>query len=276
MFSIAAENIAAILNSPTTPTDFSPQEYQRLVEKYLTLSRENDRLVKAIRARTEVDVDYLRQVLQTDFPLYTRLQEYFSRLRGGDLKSVDQAPFIFDGPTLGGSRGSSCSIEVNMGGESEMRLASESNPDVMSVFSATAVSVFAEGPSIISNQGPFGIRFSDFPPRVISQMLSTHTEVTASSCRYPRKFLGAYTHLSLVASWRGMFQWAGFEHVSRAKKFMRIPMIGLGVTDGKDLYAKANTPRQDSRTYPNHLFLQTRACVATGHGPPPIRNQTRE
>jgi hypothetical protein len=181
--SSAAENITAILNSPTPPADFSPQEYQRLVEKYLTLSHENDRLVRAIRARDKVDLEYLRKVLQTDFPLYLQLQEYFNRLRGENSKSVDQAPFVFDDPTSGGSGKLSCPVDVDMERGTEMQLTSECNPNVMSVFSGTAASVFAERPPIVSNQGPFGIQFSEFPPRVISQMLSTHTDGAASSCR---------------------------------------------------------------------------------------------
>ena len=237
--SIAVENIMAILNSTTPQTDFSPQDYQRLIEKYLYLSQENDRFVKTVRAGTQVDINYIRYVLQTDFPLHARLHDYFSRLRAGCSNSVDQ--FSFD-PRLGGNEGASRSVDVNMEGNSEMKLASECDPDAMSIFSSTTASVFAEGPhAAVSDQGPFGIRFSDFPPRVISQMLSTHMGGSTSGCGCFHCFLGAYTHPSPAASWRGMFKWAGFEHASRNKKFMIVPMIGLSVTNGKDLYEKQST-----------------------------------
>ena len=178
--SLVVETITAILNSTTLFADFSPQEYRRLIEKYLVLSQENDRLVKAIRSGNQVDVDHVRRVLQTDFPLYVRLQDYFNRLRAGDPKSVDQTPFVPEDPTLGVP---SRSVDVNVEGDSEMQLASEFDPDAMSMFSGTQASAFAERPFAVPHQGPFGIRFSDFPPRVVSQMLSTHTDVTASSCR---------------------------------------------------------------------------------------------
>ena len=183
--SLAVENVMAILNSPTPPTDFSPQEYQRLIEKHLALSQQNDRLVRMIRAGARVDIDYVRQALQTDFPLYARLQDYFSRLRAGDSSSVDQTPLLSDHPDLGGIGGPPCSVDVNMDGGSEMQLASEHDPDAMSMFLGTGTSVFTERSHAVSNQGPFGIRFSDFPPRVISQMLSTKTDVTAPSCMCP-------------------------------------------------------------------------------------------
>ena len=174
----------AILNSTMPSTDFSSQEYQRLIEKYLTLSQQNDRLIQAIRTGTQVDIDHVRQALQTGFPLYVRLQDYFSRLRAGDFKSVDETPPIADGPVLGGTEEPSCSVDASMEGGSEMQLASGHNPDAMSMFFGTAASALVEKLPAVSNQGPFGIRFSDFPPRVISQVLTTQTDVAASSCGY--------------------------------------------------------------------------------------------
>ena len=174
----------AVLNSATPPTDFSPQDYQRLIEKYLVLSKENDRLVKAIRSGDQVDINHVRQVLQTDFPLYVRLQDYFSRLRDKDLKSVDQTSFVLDDPALGDVGVPSRSIDLGMDGYPEMQLVSESDPDAMSMFTGTGASASTESPPAVPNQGPFGIRFSDYPPRVISQMLSTHTDIAASSCRW--------------------------------------------------------------------------------------------
>lgn len=241
--SLAVENVMAILNTTTPPTDFSPQEYQRLIEKYLTLSQKNDQLIRMIRGGTQLNVDYLRQVLQTDFPLYVRLQGYFSRLRARELKSVDETPFISDGPFPEGIGEPPCSIDANMEEGSEMQLVSErSDPYALSMFLDTTASAFAERSPAVSNQGPFGIRFSDFPPRVISQMLSTQTNVAASSCRGSRHSNNVYTHPLHLASWRGLFKWAGFEHASRAKKFMRVPMIGMSATNGIDLYAKDTPP----------------------------------
>lgn len=236
----------AILNSTTPPTDFSPQEYQRLIEKYLALSKENDRLVKAIRSGNQVDIDHVRQVLQTDFPLYVRLQDYFSRLRDEDRKLVDQTSFFPDDPVLGGGVGvPPHSVDVNIvEGDSEMQLASESDPDAMSMFFGAEASTITKRPPADPNQGPFGIRFSDYPPRVISQMLSTHTDIAAASCRlFPSIIPCIQPHRPLVASWRGLFTWAGFEHVSRAKKFMKVPMLGLSVTNGRDLYAETKSSR---------------------------------
>lgn len=235
---LAVENIMAILNSTTPPTDFSPQEYQRLVEKYLTLSQQNDRLVRAIRAGTQVDIDRIRQALRTDFPLYARLQDYFSRLRARDLKSVDQIPVTSGHPVLGAIVGPSYPVDANMEGDAEMQLTSEHDPGAMSMFSDTTASVFAERSPAVPNRGPFAIRFSDFPPRVISQVLSAQSDVAASSCMCSLNSLSAYTHCSFLASWRGLFKWSGFEHVSRAKKFMRVPMIGMSATNGKDLYVR--------------------------------------
>ena len=232
----------AVLNSPAPPPDFSVQEYQHLIEKYLVLSRDNDRIVKAIRSGNQVDIDQVRRVIRTDFPLYVRLQDYFSRLRAGDLES--ETPFILDDPALGEIGALSRSIDVNMEGGSEMQLASESDPEVSSIFLGAEASAFTERPPAVPDQGPFGIRFSDYPPRVISQMLSTHTDVAASSCRqFPPVALRIYPHHLLTASWRGLFTWAGFEHASRAKKFMRVPMLGLCATGGKDLYAKTAITR---------------------------------
>ena len=173
----------AVLDSTPPPTEFSAQEYQSLIEKYLVLSRENDRLVKAIRSGSKVDIDQIKRVIQTDFPLYARLQDYFSRLRAEDLKSIDRSPFIPDDHLLGDAGTPSRSIDVNMEWGSEMQLASESDPEAISMFCGSEESAFTERPPAVPNQGPFGIRFSDYPPRVISQMLSTHTDVTASSCR---------------------------------------------------------------------------------------------
>jgi len=178
----------AILGSTTPPADFSPQEYQRLIEKYLSLSQENDRLVKAIRSGNQVDIDHIKKALQTDFPLYVQLHDYFSRLRAGDLNSVNQPTFVLHDPASGGVGVPSRSIDVDMERDSEMQLASECDPDAMSMFSGTGASAFAERPHAVSNQGPFGIQFSDYPPRVISQMLSTHADVTASSCRWSPVF----------------------------------------------------------------------------------------
>jgi len=231
-------NIKAVLNSTAPPPDFTIQEYQHLIEKYLVLSRDNDRLVKEIRSGNQVDIDQVRQAIRTDFPLYVRLQDYFSRSRAGDLELVEQTPFIADDPVLGDIRALSRSIDVNMEGGSEMQLALESDPEVSSMFFGPEASVLAERPPAAPNQGPFGIRFSDYPPRVISQMLSTHTDVTASNCGWFLSIaIRIYPHHSLVASWRGLFTWAGFEHASRAKKFMRVPMLGLCAVGGKDLYA---------------------------------------
>lgn len=242
--SLAVDNIMAVLGFTTPPADFSPQEYQRLIEKYLTLSQENDRLVKVIRSGDQVDIDHVRHAIQTGFPLYAQLQDYFSRLRAKDSKSVDQTPFIPEDPVSGGGGVPSRSLDVNMEGGSEMQLASEYDLGGMSMFSGTEASTFAERTPATPNQGPFGIRFSDFPPRVISQMLSTHTDVTASSCKCSsRSSLRVCPHRSFVASWRGLFTWAGFEHASRAKKFMKVPMIGLSATNGKDLYAERNSLR---------------------------------
>ncbi|KAF9648103.1 hypothetical protein BDM02DRAFT_2351326 [Thelephora ganbajun] len=223
------ENIMAILNSTTPPIDFSPQEYQQLIEKYLILGQENDRLVNTIRSGSQVDLDHIKQVLQTDFPLYARLQDYFSRLRAGDSKSVDQTSFVPEDPVYGGGRVLSHSVDVNVERDPEMQLASECDPEAMSMFFGTEGSTFTERPPAVPNQGPFGIRFSDFPPRVISQMLSIQTDVAAPS-----------------SSWQGSFTWAGFEHASRAKKFMRVPMIGLSATNGKDLRA---------HTWPQNMIL---------------------
>ena len=257
--SLAVDNVMAILNSTTPPADFSPHEYQRLIEKYLTLSQENDQLVKAIRSGNQTNIDHIRQVLRTDFPLYARLQDYFSRLRARDPKSVDQTPFVPEDPVLGGGEVLSRSVDVNMEGVFEMQLASERDLDSMSIFSSAETSVFAERPPAIPNQGPFGIRFSDFPPRVISQMLSTHTDVTASSCRcLSRVSLRVYPYRLFVASWRGLFTWAGFEHASRAKKFMRLPMIGLSATNGKDLYVE-KIFRGEIHTYTLTIFAHRRA-----------------
>ena len=265
----------AVLNSATPPTDFSPQDYQRLIEKYLVLSKENDRLVKAIRSGDQVDINHVRQVLQTDFPLYVRLQDYFSRLRDKDLKSVDQTSFVLDDPALGDVGVPSRSIDLGMDGYPEMQLVSESDPDAMSMFTGTGASASTESPPAVPNQGPFGIRFSDYPPRVISQMLSTHTDVAASSCRwFPSIIPRTLSHCSLVASWRGSFTWAGFEHDSRAKKFMRVPMIGLNATNGKDLCAKRH--RYHENPHLNNPLPQMRAYMATEHGPPPIGSQASE
>lgn len=235
------DNVKAVVNSKTPPTDFSPQEYQRLIEKYLTLGRENDRLVKAIRSGNQVDIGHVRQVLQTDFPLFARLQDYFSRLRVGNSKSVDRVTFTLEDPASGGSEELLRSVEVNVEGDSE----SDRDLGAMSMFSSTEASAFVERPPTVPNQGPFGVRFSDFPPRVISQMLSAHTNVTASSCRcgFCISF-SVYPHRSSAAWWRGSFTWAGFEHVSRTKKFMRVPMIGLNVTNGKDLYVKKKSTNE--------------------------------
>lgn len=183
---VAVDNIMTILSSTTPPTDFSPLEYRRLIEKYLTLSQENDRLVKAIRSGYQVDIDHIRQVIQTDFPLYARLQDYFSRQRARNSKSVDQTPFVPENLVLGGAGVLSRSVDVNMEGGPEMQLASEYDLGAMSVFSGTEASAFAEGTvAVPADRGPFGIRFSDFPPRVISQMLSTQADIAASSCRCP-------------------------------------------------------------------------------------------
>jgi len=266
----------AILNSTAPPTDFSPHEYQCLIEKYLALSQGNDRLVKAIRSGNQIDIDHIRQVLQTDFPLYVRLQDYFSRLRAGDLGSVVQTSFVPDDPILEDRGVRSRPVDVNTRGDSEMHIVPEHDPDAMSMFSSTEVGAFVGRPPIVPNQGPFGIRFSDFPPRVISQMLSAHMDVVASSggwssCISPYVF----PHRSFVASWRGLFTWAGFGHASRAKRFTRVPMIGLGVTSGKDLYAK-NNPHDEVHTHPNYLRPQTNTYMAAGYDPPPIRNKARE
>ena len=275
--SLAVDNIMTILNSTTPPTDFSPQEYQRLIEKYLALSQENDRLVKTIRSGNQVDIDYVRQVIQTDFPLYARLQDYFGRLRARDSKSVDQTPFVPEDPVLGGDGAPSRSVDVNMEGDSEMQLASECGLDTMSMSSGTEASAFFKRTPAIPNQGPFGIRFSDFPPRVISQMLSTHMDITASSCRCPScSSFRVYPHRPSTASWRGLFTWAGFEHASRAKKFMKVPMIGLSATNGKDLYAEKNPPGRNPHMHSNDQNPQTSAYMATEYGPPPVRNQARE
>jgi hypothetical protein len=266
-----------ILNSAMPPTDFPPQEYQRLIEKYLALSQENDRLVKAIRSGNQVDIDHIRQVIQTDFPLYARLQDYFSRLRAGDSGPVDQTPFVPEDPVLGSGGVPSLSIDVNMEGDSQMQLASEYDPDAMSMFSSAGTSVSGGRTPAVPHQGPFGIRFSDFPPRVISQMLSTHTDVATSSCRCPScSSSHVYPHRSFVASWRGLFTWAGFEHASRAKKFMKVPMIGLGATNGKNMYAEKNLPGRNPRMRPNNPNCQTSAYMAAEYGPPPIRNEARE
>lgn len=229
----------AVLNSTTPPTDFSPQEYQHLIEKYLALSKENDRLVKAIRSGNQTDIDHVRKALQTDFPLYVRLQDYFSRLRDRDLKPVDQTSLVLDDLVLEGVGPPSLSIDVGMEGGSEMQLVSESGPDAMSTFIGMGESAFTEEPPTVSSQGPFGIRFSDYPPRVISQMLTTHTDVVASGCVwFPFTETRIFAHRSLIAAWRGLFTWAGFEHASRAKKFMRVPMLGLNAANEKDLYVK--------------------------------------
>jgi len=233
--SLAMENVTAILNSQIPPTDFSPEEYQRLAEKYLALSQENDRLVKAIRAGTHVDVEYMKQVFQTDFPLYAQLQGYFARLRVRESKSVEQSYSGPDDTVLGGNGGLTHSIDVNIEGNFEMQLASEDDPNALSMFSSASESVFAERSPAVPNHGPFGIRFSEFPPRVISKMLSMHTDVTASSCGCSHASLSSYTHRSFTASWRGTFKWAGFEHISRARKFMSVPMVGMISSNGKDL-----------------------------------------
>lgn len=238
----AVENIMAVLNSTAPPQDFSAQEYQYLIEKYLALSRDNDQVVQAIRSGNQVDIDQVRRVIRTDFPLYVRLQDYFSRLRAGDLES--ETPFILDEPALGDIGVLSRSIDVNMEGDSEMQLASESDPEVSSMFLGTEASAFTERTPAVLNQGPFGIRFSDYPPRVISQMLSTHIDAAASSCGWFPSILHCINpHHSPIASWHGLFTWAGFEHVSRAKKFMRVPMLGLCATGGKDLYVKTAATR---------------------------------
>ena len=193
--SLAAETIVAILSSKILPADFSPQEYQYLIERYLVLSQENDRLVKAIRSGNQVDIDHIRQVLQTDFPLFVRLQDYFSRLRAVGSKSVEQIPFVPEDPILGDGGIPSRSVGVNMGEDSEMELASDHGLCAMSMFSGMETSAFAERPPAVPSQGPFGIQFSEFPPRVISQMLSTHTDVAASRCRYPPRIPPrAYTY----------------------------------------------------------------------------------
>ena len=181
---LAVDNIMIILSSTTPPTDFSPQEYRRLIEKYLALSQGNDQLIKSIRSGYQVNIDHVRQVIQTDFPLYARLQDYFSRQRARDSKSVDQTPFVPENPVLGGGEVPSRSVDVNMEGGSEMQLASEYDLGAVSMFSGTEPSAFAEGTPAVPDQGPFGIRFSDFPPRVISQMLSIQMDVAASSCGY--------------------------------------------------------------------------------------------
>lgn len=142
-----------------------------------------------IKAGTQVDIGYIRQALQTDYPLYARLQDYFSRLQAGDLKSVDHTHFVFDDPiSQGDIREPPCSVDASLEGGSEMTLASEHDPEAMSMFFGAATSAFAEKSPAVSDQGPFGIRFSDFPPRVISQMLSIQTDVAASSCRYSSHF----------------------------------------------------------------------------------------
>lgn len=251
------------------PTDFSQQAYQLLIKKYLSLSQQNDRLVKLIRAGTQVDFDYLRQTIQTDFPLYVRLQDYFSRLRNGGLRPVDQPPSISGGPVFEGTGEPPCSVDAGMEGDSEMRLASD--PDVMSMFFGTTASASIGKSPTNSDRGPFGVRFSDFPPRVISQMLSTQSDVAASSCACSRNLLGTHAHRSSLASWRGLFKWAGFEPASRAKKFMMVPMIGMSATNGKDLYVKDNP-----HTHPNHLFLQACTYMATEHDSPPIGNEAGE
>ena len=179
------------LNSATPPIDFSPQEYQRLIQKYLAVSQRNDRLVRTIRTGTPPDLQCVRQALQTDFPLYAQLQDYFSRMRTRGLEAADLTPFTFDDPVLGSVGDPLPPVDVNMEGGSEMQLASEHDPDTMSSFFGSAVSVFTERPPVVSNEGPFGIRFSDFPPRVISQMRSIQSDVAASSCRRSRYSLRA-------------------------------------------------------------------------------------
>ena len=192
---LAVENIVAILNSTAPPTDFSLQEYQRLIEKYLAVGKENDRLVRTIRSGNKVDIDHVIRVLQTDFPLYARLQDYFSRLRSRDLKSVDQTPLVLDDSALEDVGVPSCSIDADVEEGPEMRLVSEYDPGAMSVFFGAAQSAFAERPPTVPDQGPFGVRFSDYPPRVISQMLSTQTDVAASYCRWsPRVLFHVYPH----------------------------------------------------------------------------------
>lgn len=219
------------------------------MEKYLTLSQENDRLVKAIRSGNQVDISHLRQVLQTDFPLFARLQDYFSRLRAEDPQLVDRVTLIPEDPAPGDSRELSGFVNVNMEGDSKMQLESDHGLGAMSMFARAETSAFAERPPTAPNQGPFGIRFSDFPPRVISQMLSAHTNITASNCGSGFCILfNVYPHRLPVASWQGSFTWAGFEHVSRTKKFMRIPMIGLNATNGKDLYAAEKRPTTSVHT----------------------------
>lgn len=267
--SSAVENVMAIINSAAPLIDFPPQEYQRLIEKYLDLSKQNDQLVKAIRSGDQVDIDHVRHVLQTDFPLFARLQDYFSRLRVEGLKSVEQTFLISDDPVSAGIGIPSRSIDVGMEGRSEMQLVSEFDPGAMSAFLSMAGSAFTERPSAVPNQGPFGIQFSDYPPRVISQMLLTYTDVVASSCKwFPPITLRACPHYYLVAPWRGLFTWAGFERASRAKKFMRVPMVGLNAAGGKDLYAKKKLPQRNlsprtltptpcrlSHTWPQNMIL---------------------
>jgi len=193
------------------------------------------------------------------------LQDYFVRLRAADSKLVEQSSFVPEDPVLGDDGIPSRSVDVDMGGDPKMKLASECDLGTMSMFSGTGTGVFAERPPAVPNQGPFGIRFSDLPPRVISQMLSTHTDVVISSCRYPLCIsLRAYAYCSFVASWRGLFTWAGFEHSSRAKKFMRVPMVGLSATNGKDLYVEQyeihtriliSYARRRADTWPQHMIL---------------------
>lgn len=137
--------------------------------------------MKAIRAGIHVGTDYIIQALETDFPLYARLEDYFSRLRARDVEHGSVVP---KDPIFGSSGKPLHLGSVDMQGNSGLRLASESDLDTMSMFSGTAASVFTKQQPDVLNQdlGPFGIRPSDFPPRVISQMLSTHSGVTASSC----------------------------------------------------------------------------------------------
>lgn len=222
----------AILNSTAPPADFSPQEYQCLIGKYLALSQENDRLVRAIRSGNQVDIDHIRQVLQTDFPLYVQLQDYFSRLRAEDLGSVVQTSFVPEDPVLG-SRGAvrPSLVDANVEGDSEMHLASECDPDAMSMFSSTEAGAFAERPPVVPNQGPFGIRFSDFPPRVISQMLSAHTDVAASGGGWSSRFFTQRISSPLTRSLV-----AGVVHVGRFWPCQSSEEIHEGTNDRPGCY----------------------------------------
>ena len=236
----------AILNSTPQPTDFSTQEYQHLIEKYLTLSRENDQLVKAIRSGNQVDIDQVRRVIQTDFPLYVRLQDYFSRLRAEDLESVDQIPFAPDDHVLGSIGVPSRSIDVGMEGDSEMQLVSESDVDVTSMFFGAEGGALTKRPPAVPNQEPFGIRFSDYPPRVISQMLSTHTDVAASSCRwFPSIALHISPHHSLSLM-------AGVIHVGWFRACQPSEEIHEGTNVGSGCRWERSVRQRSCRKLPVH------------------------